>query len=459
MKKFIRFLDQTRWRFLLLIGADLIGLTLAFLLAYTIRNSWIGPAIQPFGVYAKAMPVVAGILLVTFYTFGLYERRRRARTMGELFHLVQAITLVWVFIMAVSFLVKYDYSRILVVLLYGLALIFILGGRTLVRQIDKALQRRGIGVSRVLIVGSGKPGRRVAEKLKEYDTFGYRVMGFVDDAEKQDKGDPLLLGTLEDLTSLIRHHAINEVIVADPRLSHERILEAIHQCEACDVKFKVASDLFEILTGDIDLNELEGLPSLTLGTGETKVLYQIIKRLLDVGLSGFALLLFSPLILGIAVLIRWESKGPALFKQKRVGERGALFTLYKFRTMHRDTNPHEHAPKDAKDSRVTRIGGWLRRTSLDEIPQFWNVLKGDMSLVGPRPEMPFIVAGYKEWQRRRLDVKPGITGLWQILGRKNLPLHENIEYDFYYIKNQSLLLDLVILLKTVGVVLRGKGAY
>ncbi|MCH7709583.1 MAG: sugar transferase [Myxococcales bacterium] len=157
--------------------------------------------------------------------------------------------------------------------------------------------------------------------------------------------------------------------------------------------------------------------------------------------------------------IRKESSGPALFVQDRVGRDGRVFKLYKFRTMFADADPYALAPQDKLDARITPFGRWLRATSIDELPQILNVLRGEMSWVGPRPEMPFIVDTYDEWQRRRLSVKPGITGMWQILGRKDLPLHENLQYDFYYIRNRSLALDLSIIIRTIGAVFARRGAF
>lgn len=427
----------------------------AFFLSYYVRNTVLGPEIQPLNEYLKALPAVALILLITFYSCGLYERRRRLTPLSELYGLVRGITLVWLLVMAASFLYKYDYSRIFVALFYGFGLVTINLGRFVVRQTQSWLQRRGVGVTRVLIIGTGKPARRVAERLKEYDAFGYRVVDFIDATHGAERSAL----SLSRLPKLLETHSIQEVFVADPRLSHEHILELIHRCEATDVKFKVVSDLFEIVAGGIDLNELEGLPSLDLRKSEPSFIYRVLKRSMDLILSSLLLVGLLPVWILIALLIKIDSKGPVFFHQKRVGQDGRIFTLYKFRTMVSEANPNDYAPQKANDPRITAIGRWLRRTSLDELPQLWNVLKGEMSLVGPRPEMPFIVEKYKEWQRRRLDVKPGLTGLWQILGRKDLPLHENIEYDFYYIKNQSLLLDLVILFKTIGVVFRGKGAY
>lgn len=187
--------------------------------------------------------------------------------------------------------------------------------------------------------------------------------------------------------------------------------------------------------------------------------YLFIKRLIDIALSLAALIIFAPIWLLIIILIRLDSKGPAIFCHERVGKNGKIFKLYKFRTMHQGVKDQEFAPESSQDPRITKIGSFLRKTSLDEVPQFWNVIKGEMSLVGPRPEMSFIVQHYTQLQKCRLLVKPGLTGLWQIYGRKDLPLQENIEFDFYYILNRSLLMDLMILFKTITVVIKGTGAY
>lgn len=195
------------------------------------------------------------------------------------------------------------------------------------------------------------------------------------------------------------------------------------------------------------------------GILKNNLLFHNVKRFLEVIFSIIIIILLSPIWLLLVILIRINSKGKAIFMHKRVGKDGREFNLYKFRTMYEGVKDQEFAPTSPNDPRITKMGRFLRKTSLDEVPQFWNIIKGDMSLVGPRPEMPFIVKDYSDLERTRLLLRPGLTGLWQIKGRKDLPLHENIEFDLYYIINQSFLLDLIILIKTIMVVLKGKGAY
>ena len=194
-------------------------------------------------------------------------------------------------------------------------------------------------------------------------------------------------------------------------------------------------------------------------TLKRKIFYRTLRGISDRILALLALTVFSPLLILLIIAIRIDSKGKAIFAHKRIGKNGKPFTLYKFRTMRADCGAEEHAPVSLSDPRITRIGKILRKTSLDEVPQFWNIIKGEMSLIGPRPEMPFIVKQYGEKEKARLLVKPGLTGFWQIAGRKDLPLHENVEFDLWYIENRSIKLDLIILIKTVSVIFSGRGAY
>jgi exopolysaccharide biosynthesis polyprenyl glycosylphosphotransferase len=405
----------------------------------------------------QALPVAFLILVIVFYFFGLYEQKIRLESMSEIFTVIKGILMTAVLLMAGSFLYKYDYSRGFILIFIGFAMFFLNLGRYFVRLYQRLLIKKGKGISRILILGAGKPGRKLAEQIEKFKDFGYLIVGYVDDKVRKDRVN--LLGSFDNVAQIIKKHKIDVVYVSDPTMAHEKMLELMTECEDLNVQFKLVSSLYEILVGNINISELEGIPSIDVKPRKPNLFYRLIKRLIDIFGSLILLVLFAPFWLLIVVLIRLDSKGSAHFVHKRVGKDGVEFNLYKFRTMKSTVGAYEVAPSKASDARITRIGKFLRKTSLDELPQLFNVLKNDMSLVGPRPEMPFIVEKYSKWQRKRLEVKPGLTGLWQILGRKDLLLHENIEYDFYYIQNQSLLLDLVILIKTVWAVITAKGAF
>jgi exopolysaccharide biosynthesis polyprenyl glycosylphosphotransferase len=260
------------------------------------------------------------------------------------------------------------------------------------------------------------------------------------------------------LRLLVLLHAVREVFVALPSLSHTRMLSLVLECEDLGTVFRCVTNLFEVLTAGTPVELVDDLPLVRLGREQIHPWYAPAKRAFDVVGAAAGLVLAAPLMAWVAWRL-WRSGSAPLFVQERVGRGGRTFHMWKFRTLEADCDPYAPAPSQPTDPRITAFGRWLRATSIDELPQLWNVLRGEMSLVGPRPEMPFIVARYDAWQRRRLSVEPGITGLWQILGRKDLPMHENLQYDFYYIRNRSLALDLSILVRTVGAVLSRRGAF
>jgi len=288
------------------------------------------------------------------------------------------------------------------------------------------------------------------------------VVGLLDESanhEEKDVAGYPVLGGLDELRRVAREFEVREVFVAAPGLGHTRMLALVLDCEDLDITFRVVTKLFEVLTSTASPELVDDVPLVRLGRQDSHALYEPLKRAFDVVGALLVLLFTAPFLAWCIWRIRRTSEGPAVFRQERVGLGGRVFEMYKLRTMRSDVEPYAGAPRSGDDARITRVGRWLRETSADELPQLVNVLKGDMSLVGPRPEMPFIASGYDEWQRRRLAVKPGITGLWQILGRKDLPMHDNLQYDFYYIRNRSLALDISILIRTTGAVLARRGAF
>ena len=249
-----------------------------------------------------------------------------------------------------------------------------------------------------------------------------------------------------------------EIFIADETLSRDQVLSIIADETLSHHSFRVILDVFRLATGEVRIDDIDEIPSIS-PRNEPRTVYKLIKRGTDIFFSLFGLILILPIWLIIVAIIKLDSKGPAHIYQTRIGWNGEPFSIVKFRTMHFNVPLYGLAPRNETDDRITRVGKVLRRFSLDEVPQLLNILKGEMSLVGPRPEMPFIVENYVPWQKFRLKAKPGLTGLWQILGRKDIPLHENLEYDFYYVANRSFLLDSSIILKTIPAVLFGRGAY
>lgn len=320
---------------------------------------------------------------------------------------------------------------------------------------------------KVLIIGAGKLGKQVANVVQQSNKANLKVVGFLDDNKSWTLGETPVLGGLDsDLKALVDKYDIEEIVVALPHAMSEDLSAAL---DKVGVSVRVVPSyvnlaLFRPIENLTDLPLLEAKrPAMTKSQ-------RMMKRAFDIAVSAFVLLLILPVFVMIAIAIRLDSKGPVFFRQERMGENGIKFKMYKFRSMVVNAEALQSKVnivdedgntihKTRNDPRVTRIGRILRKTSLDELPQFINVFKGDMSLVGPRPELPWLVEQYEPWQRRRFDVPQGITGWWQINGRSDKPCHLNTDQDIYYIENYSFTLDLLILAKTVPALLKGKGAF
>lgn len=323
---------------------------------------------------------------------------------------------------------------------------------------------------RVLIVGAGEVGRRVAEEIRRYAWASPELVGFLDDdLAKQECGLPVL-GTLDDAAEVIREYRVEDVIIALPRRAYARLdqlVQALHELPVC---VWVIPDYFALALYRTSVENFAGIPMINLRAPVLNPFQRLVKRAFDLVVGSVLTLLALPVMGIVALAIKLDSPGPVLFRQQRVGENGRLFTMYKFRSMVANAEALQEQMNEVRedgciihkrlgDPRVTRVGRFIRRYSLDELPQLFNVLKGDMSLVGPRPELPWLVERYQPWQRRRFAAPQGITGWWQVNGRSDKPMHLHTEYDLFYIQNYSLWLDLVILWKTIWVVLRGRGAY
>jgi exopolysaccharide biosynthesis polyprenyl glycosylphosphotransferase len=323
----------------------------------------------------------------------------------------------------------------------------------------------------VLIVGAGEIGRAVMRNLVARPELGYQVVGFMDDdLSMGDLGRFKALGGLESVGTAIKSERVDEVIITLPWTYHRTIMGLVRSCEAAGVRARVVPDLFQLSLSRVDFDDMGGIPLMGLKETAIPRAGRLIKRLLDIALALLVLVVFAPVLGLIALLIRLDSPGPAVFTQRRVGEDGRPFDILKFRSMRVGAEEQQSKLQELNqasgplfkikaDPRVTRMGRFLRRSSLDELPQFVNVLRGEMSVVGPRAGLAPEVAQYQAWQRQRLEVPPGMTGLWQVSGRSDLSFDEMCLLDVYYIENWSLGLDLTIMLRTVPSVLFADGAY
>jgi Undecaprenyl-phosphate glucose phosphotransferase len=459
----------------LYVASDMASGALAFLLAYFIRFQTGFIAITkgqpPFRQYLTIAPFVALVVPAVYQLQGQYRLRRGRTRVDDFFAvLVGSIVTVLAGVAGTLFFETYvaphsqrdvgfyQVSLYAWVIFLGLNVLFTFGSRETVRNLLRHRWRAGVGLKRVLIVGSGDLGRTVADRLIEHSELGFQVVGFVDDrAASVDtigyRGLPLL-GALADLPGLCAHDRIDVMYVALPIDEHIKMLGVVEFASRECIDVHVVPDLLQFIALRAKLEDLDGLPIISINDVPLRGLNAVVKRVVDIVISGVALFVTALPAAVIAWLVKRSSPGPAFYMQERMGLDGKAFTVFKFRTMPvgaEDTTGPVWAPDD--DARVTPIGRWLRKYDLDELPQFWNVLKGDMSIVGPRPERPFFVAQFKHripQYMLRHKVKAGITGWAQVNGwRGNTSLEKRIEYDLYYIENWSLSLDLKIMWLTL----------
>ena len=363
-------------------------------------------------------------------------------------------------------------SRLIVPFVWAIAIVLLSGGRLIVSVTMGLLYRLGLGETRLLVVGSGRLGKMIMQHIAASPNLGYSIVGFLHDMTEppSDFGRFKMLGTLEDLSLVIRSLHVDEVIIALPSNMHEQSIKSVKLCEKLGASFKLAPDLYELSLSRIDMETIEGIPLIGIKQVSLNTVQGLITRVVDIVISTLIIVLGSPLWLFIALAIRLSSPGEIIYTQTRIGKNGHPFKIYKFRSMYKNADQvlaalmaHNEAQgplfKMKDDPRITGVGKFLRRTSFDEIPQLINVIRGEMSLVGPRPPLPQEVAQYEEWQKGRLAIKPGLTGLWQVRGRSDISFDEGVMLDLYYIENWSLRLYFQILFRTIPAVLFSRGAY
>jgi exopolysaccharide biosynthesis polyprenyl glycosylphosphotransferase len=472
-------LRPNRWRYLKPV-VDLLLFVLAFLLAYWVRYGlqWfreVEPAyLVPLRVYIPSIVMQTLTLLLVYWLEGAYRAERGRTLLDELYIVFRSTLVAIATVIVIVFLTGPSFYSRLIFGYTGVAALGLLGAaRWVERAVINARHRRGKGVEHVLIVGAGEIGRSVMRAVMARPELGYRIVGFVDDDPERASapiGPYPSLGATDDLPEVIRTTPVDQVIITLPWMSHRKILQIVRSCQGSQVQVRIVPDLFQIALSSVVVDNLDGIPLLGVQQPSLQGWQRLFKRISDLVMASLGLALLSPLFLILALAIKLDSPGPVIFRQTRVGRGRRQFTCLKFRTMFSDAearlselrNRNEASGpifKIRDDPRRTRVGRFLRRLSLDELPQLWNVLRGDMSIIGPRPPIPAEVEAYEPWHCQRLQVLPGLTGLWQVSGRSDLTFDEMVLLDVYYIENWSPLMDLRILLKTIPTVLFGSGAY
>ena len=430
--------------------------------------------LYPLSIYISLLPVLLIIWGGLLHFFGMYTSFR-VRPMPELLFIVlKAAFFSFVIFSGYIYLFKLqNISRAFIIFVFTFSTLLISLEKAALVIFFRHIRKKGYNFRSILIIGTGKRAQRFIDVVHKHEEWGLKVIGLVDeDVSKVGSvvAGHKVLGSFKDVPDIIHNNIVDEVVFVVPRLWLHKIEEIMHFCEAEGLRVHVAVDYFDLKFSKAKQTDLNGFPLLTFESTPNKLWHLLIKRLFDLVFSGVALLILAPFFVIISIIIKATSEGPVFFRQKRCSLNGRTFTLYKFRTMVKDAETRldellryneMNGPvfKMENDPRLTRIGKFLRKTSIDELPQLWNVFKGDMSLVGPRPPIPKEVQQYDSWQRRRLSMRPGITCLWQVNGRNRIvDFDEWARLDLEYIDNWSLGLDFKILLKTIPAVLFTRGA-
>jgi len=452
-----------------LVAMDTIMIGLAFLLAYQLRLiTRFLPAVNiaPFREYWGMLAIQEATVLGAFFFYRLYHLKAGSSRVSEAYSIFAAVSVGTIMAAAfTSFVFKneLDYPRLMVGYTWATTVALVTGGRLIMGWVKRQLRRRGLGVERVIVVGGGQPARTILKQLQTAPEGGYQVLGVVTDEEGEDFAGLPVLGPIGQVGAVVDSLEPDEVIIGLPKASHEEVLAIITSCEKGGISIKFFPDMLQRVAPDASLASLNGLPLFTVRDIALRGWKLTLKRAVDLIVSAIALVVLSPLLLLTAVLIKLDSPGPVFYIQERMGLDAEPFPTIKFRSMVADAEKDGPGWTTADDARRTRVGRLLRRFSLDETPQLINVLLGEMSLVGPRPERPVYVECFKEIVPRYMErhkEKAGLTGWAQVNGlRGDSSIAERTRYDLYYIESWSLLLDLRIMLKTLVQLLQGRHAY
>lgn len=453
---------------------DLCLIATAIVIAYWIRfeTVWLNAiaihkgGTPPFQDYLRLIPVTVVIWIMILHGFKLYNPED-SPTFGNFWKLIKASLFALIATLATLFFIYHDeaYSRWVMLLATGFNLVWLYIVRVVIYRFRQAVQSHGVGVNRVALIGYDERGKQLIDAINTKPDYGYNLVGIIENSEtielSQDSDLSIQhIGKIDEILQLVVIHRIDTLYIVSPTVPNDTVLQILHTCEGTPVQINLLPELSEFIKGGTSVSFHGDLPVLQLSVVPMQGVSGIIKRIMDIVFSLFALIVLSPLMLFLTIAIRLDSPGNAIFRQERVSRAGKRFNIYKFRSMLADAESnigHVWAKND--DPRQTTLGKFLRRWSLDELPQFFNVLKGDMSLVGPRPEMSGLIDTFQEsipHYLARLRVKSGMTGWAQVNGlRGNTSLEDRVNYDRFYIENWSLALDIKIILRTLWAIKKG----
>lgn len=458
---------------------DLLLINLAFAFAYVVRYQFeflVEPAFRdPYTAYLGQQFLLTGLLVIIFIQHKVWQRRRGEFLVDELSRVGYATATGIALMMAITFFIRpLAFSRLLLVWALLFIVVFLGAARILRRLILEECYRRDIGTDRVLVVGSGEAGRSVIRTMLARPGLGYQMVGYLDDGSGQNNiglGRVPHLGNYNELQPvLINYPHLHTVFIALPAWMQAEMNDLLYICHQQGIYAKVVPDLFQLSLNRVEFENMAGIPMLSLRQVAMSRTGLFFKRIIDLVLAFILAFPVGLVTLIIGLAIRLESSGPIFYRQKRIGKHGKPFDMVKFRSMVVDAEDQRAALaqmneasgpifKIRNDPRITGVGRIIRRLSLDELPQLWNILRGDMSFVGPRPPLPQEVAEYEPWHMRRLEVIGGLTGLWQISGRSDLTFDEGCLLDIYYIENWSVAMDIRLIIQTIPYLLSGRGAY
>ncbi len=462
------------WVMLADVAMIIFAMVLAYLLRY--RLQWFVDVVYdaPLLAYWPFILLFAAGIPLLLYFSGSYRDWRGRTWLDHVSHILNASAKAVLIVLALAFVFRpLVYSRLLLLEAGAVIAVLLSLDRAFFMALLNYLRQHGVGVRRIIIVGAGEVGRRVMRTVVARPDLGYEIVGYVDD--NPDKGGSDIgtihgMGSIDELAQCIDLEHVDEVIITLPWTHHRRILSVLRECERRNVVARIVPDFFQLSLRQVQVSDLGGVPLISVQEIAFSRTARLFKRVVDILGSLVALIVAAPLLAIIAIAIKLDSPGPVLFRQERVGYNDRRFYILKFRSMRKGAEEEIEQLRELNeadgpifkmrdDPRLTRVGKILRRTSLDEWPQFINVLRGEMSLVGPRPPIPAEVEQYQAWHKKRLSAPQGLTGLWQVSGRSRLAFDEMVLLDIYYIEHWSPWLDFSIILRTIPTAFRGEGAY